>query len=53
MTACYFDGELELYNSIAYDLWGTWETNGTSDYSGLLEIDYNRIMISGYGPNAI
>ena len=52
VTACYFDeGELVFYNSFAYDLRGTWVTNGTSDYSGSLEIEFNRIIISGYAPN--
>ena len=36
-----------------YELRGTWETNGISDYSGKLVIDYNTIRISGYGPNTL
>jgi len=40
-------------NFFDYDLRGTWETNGVSDYSGILVITYNSIKISGYSPNSM
>ena len=53
MMACDFEGDFFSYNSFDYDLQGTWATNGISEYSGTLEIEYNRITISGYGPSPV
>ena len=48
--ACLFDmGDIEGQNRFEYDLRGTWVSNDPSVYSGTLEIDYNRITITGYG----
>jgi len=44
--------DYKSYKSFAYDLQGTWESNGDDDYySGTLVIDFNTITISGYAPN--
>ena len=51
ITACEYNPINDEF--FAYDLRGTWETNGISDYSGTLIIDRSTIRITGYAPNNI
>ena len=51
--SCDWEYEPSITKTFAYDLQGTWETNGISDYSGTLVIDNNTITISGYIPNTL
>ena len=51
LSACDWEWENVATDSFVYELRGIWVSNDPSVYSGVLEIDYNRITISGYGEN--
>jgi len=53
ILSCDWEYKPPDYQMFAYDLQGTWETNGISDYSGTLVISNNAITISGYIPNTL
>jgi len=41
------------YDSIHYDLQGTWESYDKSIYSGTLVIEYNKMTITGYSEGQV